>query len=265
MPDVFTAEKRSEVMSRIRSSGTAIEERLFILVQSCLGNGWKISKNERGLPGAPDIHVPQLRLVVFVDGCFYHMCPKHGRIPDSNRTYWEPKLQANRKRDNRNRDKLRRMGYAVWRVWEHDLNRKNVDRTARMLEKRIEKLIERRTMGQHCLAPRNEYRSGDDQSVYRSRLSCSGLAHFINELALVAETDMEKNSIQEAVQRLDRRHRKALILRYGLSGGQPRTWSEIAGALGLSVSAAQRLGSQAVRMVREECAPYDVGASAHQT
>lgn len=72
------------------------------------------------MPGRPDIVIPNLNLAIFLDGCFFHLCPKHGRIPDSNRDYWEPKLLGNVRRDARSRRALRRMGFAVWRFWEHD-------------------------------------------------------------------------------------------------------------------------------------------------
>ena len=137
MPDVFTKAKRSEVMSRIRSSGTAIEDRLYDAVREVLGWRWRIDRNVKGLPGSPDLVIPSLRLAVFADGCFYHGCSRHGRIPESNRAYWEPKLRANALRDTRNRRKLRSMGYSVWRFWEHDLEGRRVLTTKRTVARRL--------------------------------------------------------------------------------------------------------------------------------
>ena len=141
MADVFTTQKRSEVMSRIRSQGTGIEECLFAMVREALGPRWRIDRNRADLPGQPDVVVPNLRTVFFADGCFFHLCPRHGRIPDSNRDYWEPKLRRNARRDRRVRRQLRMAGFSVWRVWEHDL--KGVESRLRT-QRRIRLIVQRR-------------------------------------------------------------------------------------------------------------------------
>lgn len=68
----------------------------------------------------PDIVFTRRKLAVFVDGCFWHCCPEHGRQPAVNDTYWSPKLQGNVDRDRRNDDALLRAGWAVIRIWEHE-------------------------------------------------------------------------------------------------------------------------------------------------
>jgi DNA mismatch endonuclease (patch repair protein) len=68
----------------------------------------------------PDVVFTRHRVAVFVDGCFWHCCPEHGRIPKSNLDYWIPKLQANVTRDRRVTAALRRDGWHVVRVWEHE-------------------------------------------------------------------------------------------------------------------------------------------------
>ncbi len=141
MVDVFDREKRSDVMSRIRSSGTRIELRLYEMVRALLGGRWRIDQNDRALPGAPDVVVPSLRLVILADGCFYHCCPKHGRVPDSNRAYWEPKLAGNVRRDRAHRRALRALGFSVWRFWEHDLEYRGLARTYAVLERRLAKRV----------------------------------------------------------------------------------------------------------------------------
>src|SRR5690348_2387578 len=108
-------------MSRIKSSGTSPEERLFGVLSEILGRVRTIKRNVRSLPGQPDFLVPSLKLAIFVDGCFYHGCPKHGHSPKSNRHYWIPKLARNLARDRATRRALRKMDFAVWRVWEHSL------------------------------------------------------------------------------------------------------------------------------------------------
>jgi DNA mismatch endonuclease (patch repair protein) len=137
MTDIFTPEKRSAIMSRIRSSGTTPEARLCALVREALGGRWRIDTNVRALPGQPDVVVPGLRLVLFADGCFYHGCPEHGHVPKSNAGYWLPKLARNRRRDRASRRALREMGYAVWSLWEHQLAGRRLARTRLALARRL--------------------------------------------------------------------------------------------------------------------------------
>lgn len=81
-----------------------------------------------------DILFRQARCVVFVDGCFWHSCPKHATIPKANREWWEAKLATNRSRDLDTSRKLKAAGYAVIRVWAHE----NMERAARRIHRRIE-------------------------------------------------------------------------------------------------------------------------------
>lgn len=139
--DRITAARRSRNMSRIRSQGTTPEQRLYKIVRKAAGR--RITKrNVKELPGQPDLLIPSLRIVIFADGCFFHSCPDHGHLPKSNARYWKPKLARNQMRDARSRRRLRRMGYSVWRVWEHDLALKRLHLIARFLNKRIEKEID---------------------------------------------------------------------------------------------------------------------------
>ena len=79
--------------------------------------------------GKPDIVVPTLSVAIFADGCFFHQCPVHGRIPETNRRYWEPKLAGNVRRDKENGERLCELGYPVWRYWEHEFRGKNLPAT----------------------------------------------------------------------------------------------------------------------------------------
>lgn len=67
----------------------------------------------------PDIVFTRRKVAVFVDGCFWHSCPEHGREPTVNSGYWSPKLQGNRERDRRNTQALEQEGWVVVRIWEH--------------------------------------------------------------------------------------------------------------------------------------------------
>lgn len=124
-------------MSRIRSTGTSPEERLAAAVRAALGHRWRIERNFSGLPGRPDIVVPGLRLCIFADGCFFHRCPRHWRLPATRPEYWGPKVERNVRRDRRTALALRRQGYSVWRIWEHDLKPQTLPRTSERLAARL--------------------------------------------------------------------------------------------------------------------------------
>lgn len=141
MADIFTAQKRSEIMSRIRSSGTTPEAKLYSCLRSALGSHWRVDRNVRALPGQPDVVVPRLRLVLFADGCFYHSCPKHGHHPKSNLDYWGPKLERTKIRDKQSRRVLRKMGFTVWGFWEHDLKIRTAEKTVQRLKRRLKRLM----------------------------------------------------------------------------------------------------------------------------
>lgn len=141
MADVFDRKKRSDVMSRIRSTGTAVEERLYSLVRESIGPRWRVDRNVRSLPGRPDLVIPGLRVAIFADGCFYHGCPEHGHTPKTNQKYWRPKLARNWQRDQRNRKLLRRLGFSVWTFWEHSLEGRRIDRTRLTLSRKFEGLM----------------------------------------------------------------------------------------------------------------------------
>src|ERR1019366_2218267 len=98
--DIWTPEKRSQVMSAIRSSGTRPELALEKIVRGALPR-WKVQSHAVSLAGRPDVYLPSLRLAIFVEGCFWHSCPQHGKVPKSNLEYWEAKLRANASRDRR--------------------------------------------------------------------------------------------------------------------------------------------------------------------
>jgi DNA mismatch endonuclease (patch repair protein) len=69
-----------------------------------------------------------MTLAIFVDGCFWHQCPRHSNIPANNREFWERKLAGNQRRDRLVLRTLRAKGWYVLRVWEHELSRRNEKR-----------------------------------------------------------------------------------------------------------------------------------------
>ena len=134
--DVFTPQKRSEVMSAIQSSGTKPELAVESIVRKALPR-WKIECHPASVAGRPDIYVPSLRLAIFVEGCFWHYCPLHGRIPSANLGYWEEKLSSNVARDRRVARTLRRQGIGVWHVWEHSLRKNTLASSDERLSRRL--------------------------------------------------------------------------------------------------------------------------------
>lgn len=121
MPDVFTKRKRSEVMSRIRGRGNKETElALAKLLRKHGITGWR--RNQK-MFGNPDFVFPRQRLAVFVDGCFWHACPKHANMPANNRAFWKKKLVGNIARDRVVNRTLRQAGWTVLRIWEHELTR----------------------------------------------------------------------------------------------------------------------------------------------
>ena len=106
-------------MSRIRSRGNRETElRLISIFRSHGISGWR---RNRPVFGRPDFVFPRQKLAVFVDGCFWHGCPRHYSVPANNAEFWRRKLEANRARDRLVTRTLRRAGWSVVRVWEHAL------------------------------------------------------------------------------------------------------------------------------------------------
>ena len=132
MPDIFTKTRRSEVMARIRGSGNRDTElRMMALMRRHGITGWR---RKARVFGRPDFVFPSARVAVFVDGCFWHGCPKHGTQPKGNAKFWRDKLAQNKARDRRVNRALRRAGWRVLRIWGHELAVRNRKRLlARLL------------------------------------------------------------------------------------------------------------------------------------
>lgn len=113
--DVLTAEQRQLCMSRNRGQNTGPELRLRRAL-------WRDGLRYRvrlALAGRPDIVFPGARVVIFVDGCFWHCCPQHGARPKTNGAFWRNKLRRNQERDREVTESLQTDGWTVIRVWEH--------------------------------------------------------------------------------------------------------------------------------------------------
>lgn len=119
MTDVFSPEKRSEIMSGVKSSGNAATElRLIAILKRERIWGWR--RNFK-LIGKPDFVFPVHRVALFVDGCFWHGCRKHGTIPQTNSRFWTEKIARNQRRDRLVAKCLREKNWTVIRLWQHEL------------------------------------------------------------------------------------------------------------------------------------------------
>ena len=109
----------SRIMRAIRSKHTKPEK---VLRSALHRAGFRFRLHRRTLPGQPDLVFVRQRKAIFVNGCFWHLhtC-RHVRRPQTNLSYWGPKLAANRDRDRRNRRKLRAAGWQVLTIWECQL------------------------------------------------------------------------------------------------------------------------------------------------
>ena len=119
--DTLSRAERSERMGRVRAKDTKPE---LVVRKLTHRMGFRYRLHVRKLPGNPDLVFSGRRKVIFVHGCFWH---RHGsrcpltRWPKSKLGFWKPKLEQNRKRDQRNRRKLRQLGWDVLVVWECQL------------------------------------------------------------------------------------------------------------------------------------------------
>ncbi len=133
--DVFTKEKRSWIMSKIKGKDTKPER----LVRSLLhGMGYRFRLHHRDLPGNPDIVLPKHRKVIFVHGCFWHGhedCSRSKR-PSSNRRFWNDKLNKNIQRDKNNILALSDMGWTPLIIWTCEI------KDIKPLKKKLQKFLE---------------------------------------------------------------------------------------------------------------------------
>jgi DNA mismatch endonuclease (patch repair protein) len=123
--DIWSKEKRSEVMSKIRSKNTEPE---IILRKALFAKGFRYRVNDKKLPGKPDIVFPKYKTVIFMHGCFWHgheQC-KIAHIPKSNTDFWRQKISTNKERDKNNELKILALGWKVLTFWECEISKKNI-------------------------------------------------------------------------------------------------------------------------------------------
>jgi DNA mismatch endonuclease (patch repair protein) len=120
MADRLTKQQRSTVMRSIKGKNTWMEKMVSLALRK--GKGMTSFKmNDGSLPGSPDIVFHSEKVAVFLDGCFWHGCPKCYKRPQSNQEFWDQKLENTKKRDVRNEENLKAEGWSVIRLWEHEI------------------------------------------------------------------------------------------------------------------------------------------------
>ena len=133
MADIFSKEKRSEIMSHISGKETKPE---IIVRKYLFSKGFRYRKNDKRYSGKPDIVLPKYHTVIFVHGCFWHghSC-KAGKLPNTRRNFWEHKIYGNLERDYKNIQTLEHQGWSVITVWQCEIKNQS------LRSKRLEKLV----------------------------------------------------------------------------------------------------------------------------
>lgn len=134
--DVHSKETRSYNMSRIKSSNTKPEE---IVRKYLFSKGFRYRKNDKRLPGTPDIVLPKYKTVIFVNGCFWHGhegC-RFFVVLKTNTEFWVNKIEANKQSDSRKTNDLQSLGWKVIVVWECQLKSKKLNDTLCNIESKV--------------------------------------------------------------------------------------------------------------------------------
>jgi DNA mismatch endonuclease (patch repair protein) len=132
--DVFSKKKRSDIMSKIRSRNTKVE---LLVFKELRKRKIHFQKHYKNAIGKPDIAIPRKKIAIFIDGDFWHgykFNKTKSRLP---KKYWLKKIENNIKRDRKNRDRLRKQGWKVLKVWEHEITT-NLDSSVRKIIRFIE-------------------------------------------------------------------------------------------------------------------------------
>ena len=139
--DIYSIDKRSDIMSKVRQEGTKPE----ILIRRFLfSHGFRYRKNDKRYPGKPDIVLPKYRTIIFVHGCFWHgheNC-KAATLPKTNTDFWKKKISENIARDQKNIETLREEGWNVITIWQCEIENRN--KRKERLDLLLDKIINRR-------------------------------------------------------------------------------------------------------------------------
>jgi DNA mismatch endonuclease, patch repair protein len=137
MADKVSKEKRSYIMSRVKSKDTRPE----MLVRKYLyASGFRYRLHSKTLPGKPDLVLPKYKAAIFVHGCFWHNhqdCSRSNLTPKANNEYWKNKINRNVNRDKHSVQQLQELGWRTFVVWECELKKKSIDHNLSDLANRI--------------------------------------------------------------------------------------------------------------------------------
>ena len=131
--DTFSKAERSRIMASVKSRNTKSTELRFISILKDKNiTGWC---RNYPLVGKPDFVFPRLKIAVFIDGCFWHGCPSHCRMPSSNMNYWNNKIEKNKSRDKKIKKALKMKQWQVIRIWEHEIKTGKLNRKLNRIKK----------------------------------------------------------------------------------------------------------------------------------
>jgi DNA mismatch endonuclease, patch repair protein len=132
MTDNLNPEDRRKTMRAVKGKNTRLERQLRSMLAGMRISGWRTNAAE--LEGKPDVVFDSEKVVIFVDGCFWHGCPVCRRkLPQTNREYWIKKISRNCDRDQTNTENYARDGWYVIRIWEHELRDRKIRKSLRRL------------------------------------------------------------------------------------------------------------------------------------
>jgi DNA mismatch endonuclease, patch repair protein len=136
MADKVSKEIRSHIMSKVQRNSKPEQ----ILRKALFRRGYRYSLKHRfkELNFRPDMVMISRKACIFVDGCFWHRCPRCFRAPRSNKRYWGPKIARNVERDREQDIYLKKHGWTVIRVWEHEL-RRDLEKSLKKIERKIQR------------------------------------------------------------------------------------------------------------------------------
>lgn len=123
MPDTVSKERRSEIMSHIKSKNTSIE---LLVRKQLFALGYRYRVNYKQLPGKPDIVFTKKKCAIFIHGCFWHgheIGCRYSHIPQSRREYWRSKISRTKERDISHIEKLKSDGWRVLTIWECEIRK----------------------------------------------------------------------------------------------------------------------------------------------
>jgi len=124
LSDIYSKQKRSQIMSKISGKNTKPE----IIIRKIAHNlGYRFRLHKKDLPGKPDLVFPKYKKVIFVNGCFWHGHSKCSRsnLPTTRKMFWKEKIENNKKRDKTNKTKLKKLGWDYLVIWQCEIKKSN--------------------------------------------------------------------------------------------------------------------------------------------